>query len=272
MLLIAKAMLIFITAILFLFFYARYLENKSLYYPVLQMENTPAAIGLEYQDLFFNTQDQVRLNAWFIKAKNSKATLIFAHGNGGNISHRLEKIAFLNQLGLNIFMFDYRGYGKSQGVPSERGLYLDIRAAYEFIKNQKIAGPLVIYGESLGGAIAIDLAGQSDIVIDGLILEGTFTNVQDMARTIYPFLPAVFLKTKFASIDKISKVKVPKLHLHSQDDDIVPFALGRKLFNAGNNPKKFIALDGGHNDCFFISQNLVASSIEEFIDSVCSGL
>ncbi|MBU1045405.1 MAG: lysophospholipase [Candidatus Omnitrophica bacterium] len=263
-----KTAVLFITGFLFLFFYARYLENKSLYYPVAQIEATPADLGLEYQDVFFNTQDKVRLNAWIIKAKKPKATIIFCHGNGGNISHRLEKIACLNQLDLNIFLFDYRGYGQSQGKPSENGLYLDIQAAYRFVKEQQPGLPIIVYGESLGGAIAIDLAARSDIALDGLIVEGTFSNVQDMARTFYPFLPTLFLKTKFASLDKISRVKVPKLHFHSQDDDIVPFTLGQKLFNSANNPKKFVILQGQHNNCFFVSEALVRSSLSEFIDSI----
>ncbi len=260
----------FLVGIISLFFYARYLEKKSLYYPISDIENTPQDIGIEYEDIFFNTKDDVRLNGWLLKAQKPRATMLFAHGNGGNIGHRLDKIVFFNKLGFNVFTFDYRGYGKSQGMPSEKGLYLDIQAVYEFITDKNLGVPIIVYGESLGGAIAIDLAARSDIALDGLIVEGTFTNVNDMAKTIYPMLPTFLIKTKFDSVGKISKIKVPKLHFHARSDNIVPFTLGQKLFKAASNPKKFIILEGVHNDCFFISEDLVRSSLEEFIAAVCS--
>ena len=268
MLVTAKTTVTIIVGFILLFFYVRYLENKNLYYPIQEIEHTPSDINIEYENVFFHTEDKVKLNGWFIKAKNAQATIIFAHGNGGNISHRLDKIDFFNKIGINLFIFDYRGYGQSQGVPEENGLYLDIQAAYKFVNNEQTIRPIILYGESLGGAIAVDLAAQSDFAIDGLILEGAFSNIKDMARIIYPLLPASFLKTKFDSITKISQVKVPKLHFHSKDDDIVPIALDRKLFTAGNKPKKFIVLEGGHNDCFFISEDLVRGSLKEFIDSL----
>jgi len=260
----------FLAGIMCLFFYARYLEHKSLYYPVLEIEHTPKDLGIEYDDILFNTKDNVRLNGWLVRAPNSKGTILFAHGNGGNIGHCLDKIAFFNKLGFNVFTFDYRGYGKSQGSSSEKGLYLDIKAAYKFINDKNLGVPIVVYGESLGGAIAIDLAARNDITIAGLIVEGTFTSIEDMAKTIYPMLPGFLLKTKFDSIGKISKIKVPKLHFHAQDDNIVPFTLGRELFKAADNPKKFIILEGVHNDCFFISEDLVKSSLVEFINSIVS--
>ncbi|MFH1062713.1 MAG: alpha/beta hydrolase [Candidatus Omnitrophota bacterium] len=268
MMVIAKTTVTIIAGLIFLFFYARYLENKSLYYPVGEIFDTPEDINLEYENVFFYSEDKVKLNAWLIKAKNPRATIIFCHGNGGNISHRLDKIDFFYNLEVNLFIFDYRGYGQSQGKPSENGLYQDVQAAYKFIKDKQLGVPIILYGESLGGAIAIDLAAKSDFAVDGLILEGAFNNVKDMAKLIYPLLPAGLLKTKFDSIAKIAKIKVPKLHFHGKADDIVPIALGRKLFAAGNSPKKFITLEGSHNDCFFISQDLARGSVNEFIDSL----
>ncbi len=269
MIAVARIIITIIVGIVFLFFYARYLENKSLYYPIYEIENTPADINIAYKDVFFYSEDNIKINGWLVKSKNAKTTIIFAHGNGGNISHRLDKINFFNKLGLNILIFDYRGYGKSAGVPSEQGLYLDIQAAYKFIKKEQSTGAIIVYGESLGGAIAIDLAQKDkEFDIDGLILEGTFTNITDMARLIYPFLPTGFLKTKFDSISKISNIKTPKLHFHGKNDNIVPFNLGQKLFNAAIEPKKLVALEGQHNDGFFISENLVRKSIIEFMESI----
>lgn len=267
-LVIVKTTATLFASFILLFLYTRFLENRNLYYPIRELSGTPKDINIQYENIFFYTEDKVKLNGWFIKTKQAKATVIFAHGNGGNIGHRLDKIDFFNKLGVNLFIFDYRGYGQSQGVPSENGLYLDMQAAYKFVNNEKIIRPIILYGESLGGAIAVDLAAQSNFAIDGLILESSFSNIKDMAKTIYPFLPSGFLKTKFDSTAKISKVKIPKLHLHSKDDDIVPIALAQKLFAAGNDPKKFTVLAGGHNDCFFISEDLILDSISKFIDSL----
>ncbi|MBU0634341.1 MAG: alpha/beta hydrolase [Candidatus Omnitrophica bacterium] len=254
-----------------LYLYAQYLEARTIYYPTRVLEATPGDIGLEYEDIFFSTEDNVKLHGWFIPKNGAKTTLVFAHGNGGNISHRLEKILFFNKLGLNIFIFDYRGYGKSRGCPSEAGLYRDGRAALSYLKSapardDKGKQAIIVYGESLGGAVAIDLAAKEKI--DGLILEGTFTNVRDMARIIYPVLPAFLIKSKFDSLAKIREVEKPKLCLHSRDDDIVPFLLGRKLFDAASQPKEFLELSGGHNDAFFVSQTKIAAALKVFMQKI----
>ncbi len=244
------------------YFYIRYLEKSSLYYPSRQLELNPSDTGLEYQDVLFQASDNTKLHGWFVPAEDSKQTVIFVHGNGGNISHRMDKIRVFNDLKVNLFIFDYRGYGRSEGRPSEKGLYLDIKAAYNFIKNKDSEGKVIIYGESLGGALAIDLASKEDV--DGLITEGTFTSVADMAKIIYPWMPAVFLKTKFNSISKIPSVNTPKLHMHSKSDNIVPFRMGEQLYEAAKEPKKFIILQGMHNDGFFISGEKVRRELEAF--------
>ncbi len=248
------------------YFYVRYLEKSILYYPIRQLEFSPSDIGLHYEDVFFTAGDNTKLHGWFVPAIDPKATVIFVHGNGGNISHRLDKIRVFNGLKVNLFIFDYRGYGKSEGVPGEQGLYMDTQAAYDYIKQKDPNGKLIIYGESLGGALAIDLAGKADI--DGLILEGTFTSVADMAKIIYPWLPAVLLKTKFDSISKIPHVKAPKLHLHGEFDDIVPFSMGRRLFEAAKEPKKFVLMEGMHNDGFFVSAVKMRKELKEFFASL----
>ncbi len=260
-----KILIAFACVICF-YFYVRYLEKSSLYYPTRQLEFIPSDIGLPYEEVFFAAGDGTKLHGWFVPAIDSQTTVIFVHGNGGNISHRLDKIKVFNDLKVNLFIFDYRGYGKSEGVPGEQGLYMDIQAAYDYIRQKQPNGKVVIYGESLGGAPAIDLASKEDI--DGLVLEGTFTSVPDMARIIYPWLPTVLLKTKFDSLSKISRVKAPKLHFHGEFDNIVPFSMGKQLFEAAKEPKKFVPLKGMHNDGFFVSAVEVRNELKAFFNSL----
>ena len=252
--------------IVFFYVYVRHLERNNLYGPSRAIELNPSDISLQYEEIFFDAIDDVRLNGWFVPADNADITLIFAHGNGGNISHRLDKLKVFNDLGVNVFIFDYRGYGKSEGVPQESGLYKDITAAYDYIKSRKVSDRLVIYGESLGGAVAIDIS--SRVNVDGLILEGTFTKVSEMAKTIYPWLPGFFLKSKFDSISKIAGVKSPKLHLHGRFDNIVPFEMGQRLFVAAGEPKKFVTLEGQHNDGFYVSADKVQKELREFFNTL----
>ncbi len=244
----------------------RYFEWKSIFYPTKDFPYTPEAIGLEYEDVFVNTEDGKAINAWFIPSRVSRYTLLFCHGNGGNISHRIEKIDIFNKLGLDIFLYDYRGYGKSSGLPSEKGLYLDTQAAYDYlVKQRKIpAENIIAYGESLGGVVAADLA--SRVKLKALILEGAFTHAKDMSREIYPFLPTFLLRSKLDSLSKISRISIPKLFIHSTNDEIVPIHLSRKLFDAAPEPKTFITLSGGHNTYHMDSKKEYIESIATFVD------
>jgi fermentation-respiration switch protein FrsA (DUF1100 family) len=262
--------IIFITAalIVLFFFSIRFIEKKSLYYPLREIEGTPRDIDLYYEDVRVTTRDGVRLSAWFIPSDLPGATILFSHGNGGNISHRLEKIKILNGLGLDVLIFDYRGYGGSKGSPSENGLYLDAEAVYDYLVNQKKipARKIVGYGESLGGAVIVDLAGKHEL--GGIIMEGAFTSVRDMAKRYFPLVPSFVYKTAFDSYEKIKNIGYPKLHIHSTADEVVPFDLGEKLFNNATEPKEFVKLHGGHNDAFLISRDLFASKLDFFIESL----
>jgi len=251
--------------IVLFFFFIRYLEKKSLYFPLRKIEATPKKINLDYEDVIATTEDGVRISGWFIPAKKPRMTLLFCHGNGGNISHRLEKINMLNFLNLNVLIFDYRGYGKSKGSPSEKGLYLDAEAMYDYLLNKKNVLPqeIIAYGESLGGAVAVDLAGRHEL--RGIIIEEGFTSARDMGRKILPFIPAFIYKSEFDSLKKIKNIKSPKLIFHSPDDEIVPFEFGKRLFNEAPEPKEFIQLRGGHNDAFLTSQDIFMRGIESFV-------
>lgn len=263
--------LIGITVLFFLFyFYVRYLERQTTYQPSRTIEYNPGHVGLTYEDIYFETSDNLKLHGWLIPAENATLTMIFCHGNGGNISDRLDKILFFNNLGLNLFIFDYRGYGLSKGAPSEEGLYSDIKAAYKFIKSQsftnQIEHKIIVYGTSLGGAVAVDLASKQPV--DGLILEGAFASAVDMGQIYYPFIPSFFVNSKYDNLTKISGINIPKLIIHSETDDIIPFSQGEKLFEAASEPKRFMKIDGGHNDAFFNSQTEIEPVIRAFIDSL----
>ncbi|MFC1699750.1 alpha/beta hydrolase, partial [Candidatus Omnitrophota bacterium] len=190
---------------------------------------------------------------------------LFCHGNAGNIGHRLEKALLLRKLKLNIFLIDYRGYGNSAGRPSEAGLYLDAQAGYDYLVNQLGVSPdrLILYGESLGSAAIIDLAAKSEVA--GLIVEGGFTRGRDMAKRIYPFLPAFLFANSFDSLSKVDQISAPKLFIHSRNDEIVSFKLAQRLYQAAAGPKQFQELIGPHNSAFYDSKDKYIASLESFI-------
>jgi len=263
-----KLILWIILTLGFLFISIRYIERKSLYYPMKEIITEPDEIGMRFEDVYFKASDNVRLHGWFIPNHKAGYTIIFAHGNAGNISHRLEKLSILYEMGLAIFIIDYRGYGKSQGTPSEQGFYRDIRGAYDYlVKEKKKEGrDILLYGESLGGVCAIDLAGNVDV--GAVITEDTFTSIEDMARIAYPFIPPFVFSSRFDAIHKIKKVNCPKLIIHSTDDEIVPFRLGDKLFQAAGQPKQFLKIRGTHNNAFLSSEDEYKEGIVNFIEGL----
>jgi fermentation-respiration switch protein FrsA (DUF1100 family) len=256
-----------VIAILFLgFLFLRYFEKKNIYFPLRTIEATPEEIHLDYENISVKTRDGVQISGWYVPSKYPRVTLLFFHGNGGNISHRLDKIKILNDLDVDVLIFDYRGYGMSGGSPSENGLYLDAEAVYDYLVHEKKTSPgtIIVYGESLGGAVAVDLAGKRQT--GGVILEGCFTSVPDMAKRLLPFIPSFLISSQYDSLRKIKDITTPKLLFHSIEDDIVPFALGMKLFQAAIEPKKFVEMRGGHNDAFLVSHDIYKKSINAFID------
>lgn len=263
-----KIIITFALVFILLIGYFRYIERKSIFFPMRQIEYTPKDIGLIYKEVFFKAEDGVELNGWFIPAKGAKGIILFLHGNAGNISHRFEKIQLLHDLNLNVFIFDYRGYGKSKGSPSEKGLYLDAKAAYDYLVSKEgiLWDQIILFGESLGGAAAIDLA--SKVKIKAVIVESAFSSARDMAKRIYPFIPSFFITSNFNSVKKIKNIRAPKLIIHSIDDEIVPFELGQKLFEAAPPPKEFLKIRGGHNTAFLNSEMEFKKGIASFISSL----
>lgn len=256
----------FIILFLILFIvYMHYLEQRSIFFPMKQIEITPRAVDLNYQEISFKNKDGLWLNSWFIPLPETKKTILFFHGNAGNISHRLEKITFWHNLGFNVFIFDYRGYGKSEGKPNEEGFYQDARAAYDYLLNQKKLSEkeIVLFGESLGAGVAIDLA--TKVNPSAIIVESTFSSVVDMAKLIYPFLPSFIIKSRFDSFSKVKEIKIPKLFIHSLNDEIVPFKLGQKLFISASQPKDFLEIRGRHNSAFTESEGIIENKIKDFL-------
>lgn len=233
--------------VLFVLF-VRYLERTSVFYPEKDLLATPEDIGLDFEDTYFVTDDHVRLHGWFIKNETAKSTILIFHGNAGNIGGRLSTIEFYHQLGLNIFIIDYRGYGNSQGRPTEKGLYLDAKAAYQYLTTKRniLAENIIVYGASLGGAAAIDLVSRN--MVGGIVIDSSFSSAKDMAKLIYPFIPSFMIFLDFDNVKKVATIKAPKLFIHSIDDQTIPFKLGKKLFDAAAQPKILVEVSGVHDE------------------------
>jgi uncharacterized protein len=244
------------------------LQGRLLYFPLRDIEATPAAIGCAFEDVYFQTEDGIQLHGWYIPAPEARATVLFCHGNAGNISHRLDSIRIFHGLGLNVFIFDYRGYGRSSGRPGEQGTTLDALAAWHWLAEVKGADPvrLIIFGRSLGAAVAAGLACTRRAA--AVILESAFTSCPDIGAELYPWLPVrLIAKYRYATIEKVASLTVPVLIVHSPDDEIVPFRHGCALFDACVQPKYFMEISGGHNDGFLLSGNRYVRGLDSFIGS-----
>lgn len=265
-----------------------YWQQASMtFFPHANIQQTPQAWGLTYDDVTLTASDGVRLHGWFIPHANAKSgnieindvslnnskpnsgtqkTLLFFHGNAGNISHRRSSIEIFHRLGLNVFIIGYRGYGNSEGQPDEQGLYKDARAAWDYLIQQRDinANNIIVFGRSLGGAVAAQLA--AEVQPGALILESTFSSARDMANAIFPVLSRlIFLRYDFNTVAGISQVTSPVLILHSPDDEIVPISLGKNIYQAANQPKSFSLMRGGHNDGLLMSQPEYEQVLKEFI-------
>lgn len=244
-----------------------WLENHLVFYPVSRMAAGPKDLGLPYKEVSFLAQDRTRLHGWLFPLPGEVPVVVYFHGNAENISHCLEFAQALLAQGIEVFLVDYRGYGKSEGVPSEQGIYLDGDAAYRYLAEEGKYAPerIVLFGRSLGGSVAIDVARKR--LIRALIVESAFTSTRDMAKTMFPFcLFFPLLPMHYDSIGKIPSVNAPKLFIHSENDEIVPFSMGRALFEAATPPKYFFALKGvGHNDTYLIEGERYFRTIAAFI-------
>ena len=256
--------------ILLILGYLRIFEWRNLYHPARMIESVPSDIGLEYEDIYFVAEDDCKLHGWWIPHEKARGTVIICHGNAGNIGGRIWMASDLHRLSLNVFLFDYRGYGKSSGLASEKGLYRDARAAYEVVRvhyNDAEEPPVLIYGRSLGGAVAIELA--LNRPVKGLIIESTFTSSVAMGEKLYPNLPIRwFCHDRYDSLSKIDSISVPLLAAHSKDDHLIPYEMGKALFEKSASPTKiFCELNGGHNDSGWTLKGPYWLQMEAFVDT-----
>lgn len=241
-------------------------QSRFIYYPSKIVSVSPADIRLPFEDLRLLTSDGVSIAAWYVPAENTGKTVLFFHGNGGNMGGRIDLVQAMHEMGLNVLIIDYRGYGNSEGRPSEEGTYLDADAAWQYLTG-KLGVPgsdIVIYGRSLGGAVACWLAAEKAPA--ALVLESTFTSIPDMAAGQYPFLPVrLFCRFGYTTTDNVQNVRCPVLISHGRDDRVVPYEHGRKILDAANAPKQFVELTEGHNVCSLAVDWDYRDAFEEFI-------
>ncbi len=222
--------------------------SSLLYFPDKEIRAIPEQLGLSSEWAFFEAQDGVRLSAWYVPKQNARGVILFFHGNGGNVSHYLQSLALFSRLGFSSFILDYRGYGKSEGTPSEQGTYLDAEAAWQHLVRTMGIAPdkIVVWGRSLGGSIAAWLARKNTPRM--LVLESSFTALGDVAADLYPWAPTKLLVGDMYSTERfLQEVRCPVLVIHSPDDDIVPYTHGRRLFERAKPPKRFLEIRGRHN-------------------------
>ena len=241
-------------------------QPRLVYFPMKALAATPAAIGLAYEDLFLDTGNGTRVHGWYLPGREDARTLLFLHGNAGNISHRLESLRVFNELGLNVLIIDYSGFGQSGGTPGERQTYADARLAWQYLTGTRAVAPerIVIFGRSLGGGVATWLATQERP--GGLILESTFTSVPALASKYYPMFPMRWLaRIRYDNASRLPTVRSPVLIVHSRDDELVPIAHGRELFRLAREPKSFLEMRGDHNAGFMLSGQSYRAGLARFI-------
>jgi pimeloyl-ACP methyl ester carboxylesterase len=228
----------------------RSLLNSLLYFPSRAIVETPDRAGLAYRDLGLETDDGERLHGWWIDTRRDPlGHLLLCHGNAGNVGDRVLHAALLTATGFDVLVFDYRGYGRSSGRPSEEGTYRDARAALTCLLEQPGVDPARVFylGESIGGAVAVDLALKRPPA--GLVLLSAFTGVRELGRVHYPFVPAALVPDAYPTLRRMNELRAPILVLHGDRDDIVPLSHGRALFEAAPGPKRMHVFRGlGHND------------------------
>lgn len=262
-------------------------EEKFIYFPmkypgglwfVASMQSPKGEISPTIEDCNFTAEDGVKLHGWLctphrntdgkIEPVPYEMTLLWFHGNAGNITMRYDLVKALMNIPVRILIIDYRGYGKSEGTPSEEGIYKDARAAWNYLTVERETSPdrIIIFGKSLGGAPAVDLASQVDAA--GLIVQSSFSSAAEMSRRMMPFLPRFLLRTKMDSATKIKDVHCPKFFIHSTADEIVPYRLGRKLFDAAPEPKEFYEIKGAlHNETYTAGGRNYFEKMRAFVES-----
>ncbi len=241
-------------------------KNRYLFHPYRQIVTTPDSLGLAYEDVYFTADDGIRLNGWWVPASSPAGTVLFCHGNAGNISFLMDTVRLYHDLKLSILVFDYRGFGRSGGKPAEEGTYRDVAAAWNYlVRIKKIdPGTIAVIGRSLGGPIAAWLCQTN--TPGALVLESTFTRAADVAKYHYQLAPAdLIFGDTYNTSGFLSRVGCPVLVVHSPDDEIIPYELGDKLFKSVKGQKEFLRIQGSHNSGFLDSLDLYVPGLERFL-------
>jgi len=246
-------------------------QKRLLYYPERGVFLNPGHMQMDYEPVTLESGEngEASIVGCYVPSERDRATLLFCHGNAGNISNRLESIKQFSALGLNVFIFDYRGYGESRGPLTEKGTYDDALAAWRYLTETRGEAPerIIVFGRSLGGAVAVWLATQVEPA--ALIVESSFTSVVDMGRKLYPYLPIRLLaRYRYNSLARLRDIHCPTLFIHSPDDNLVPYEYGRRLFEAANEPREFLDIRGMHNDGYLISEDVYLPGIDAFLKRV----
>ncbi|MBN1333520.1 MAG: alpha/beta hydrolase [Synergistales bacterium] len=256
-----------LSGIVFLF------QDRLIFQPWKEMSLYPSDIGLSFEEVELECSDGTRISGWFLPHDKEKGVFLFFHGNAGNMSHRMDTLELFHDLGMSVLIIDYRGYGNSRGKPSEQGLYQDGIAAWEHLVRTRGVDPsrIILFGRSLGGAVAAHVASIS--TAGGLILESTFTSAGDLGREVFPFLPVrQLLRHKFDILSRIRSVTFPVMVIHSREDDIIPFKLGKRLYDLINSPDKMIlVIRGDHNTGFWESREIYIEGLNHFLEKVLGG-
>lgn len=230
----------------------RWFEHRNVYQPTPSLWADPSSLGIPYEEVWLTTTDGRRLHAWFLPAADGAAygdvAVLHCHGNGGNISHRLETYAALRETGVAVLGFDYRGYGRSRGRPNEEGTYRDAQAAWAWLRDRGFeATRIVAFGESLGGGVATELALREPV--GAVVLQSTFTSIPDLGAELFPWLPVRAIgRIRYDNLSKLPRIRVPVLVMHGRGDTLIPFHHGERLFAAAGEPKMLWELAGDHND------------------------
>jgi len=249
-----------------------FLQSRLMYFPDSTDLGSPDDLGLSYRDVTLRTEDGLSLHGWFLPGEAGNPALLFCHGNAGNITGRLESLAVFRRMGLSVLIFDYRGYGTSEGSPSEGGTYADATAAWRYLTEEAgfDSSRVVVFGRSLGGAVAVELATRVNPM--ALIVESSFTSAPALGQAVYPWLPVRLLaRIRYDSGRRIGTVTCPVLVVHSSQDEVVPYSFGRRLFELANEPKRFLEIRGGHNDGFAVTGDDYVRSIAGFIAESSGG-
>ena len=246
------------------------LFDSYFFFPDREVCQTPADKGIDFEDIYFSSEDGVKLNGWYVKGRTD-VTWVWFHGNAGNIGSRVEDLSlYHHHFGANIFLFDYRGYGRSAGKPTEKGIYRDATGTIRYLlSRQDLATNQVLYfGQSLGGAVAVELASRHPPA--GLILESTFSSASDMARVLMPGLPVhLLVRSKFNSVARIRRVSCPVLAVHGAQDDVVPPSQGRKLYDAAAGQKRWLEIPGAdHTNVLIVGGDAYLRTLEDFLSSL----